>query len=82
MGDVAGYGSSGSGGGSEGCGAYLDGLLEGHESRIHQLLYKFWMFCYLTFCLFGVVSSFHEMPVNAAVKGMTWALNDFASRKI
>ena len=31
---------------------------------------------------FGVVSSFHEMPVNAAVKGMTWALNDFVSRSL
>ncbi len=31
---------------------------------------------------FGVVSSFHEMPVNAAVKGMTWALNDFASKSL
>lgn len=29
---------------------------------------------------FGVVSSFHEMPVNAAVKGMTWALHDFTNR--
>jgi len=31
---------------------------------------------------FGVVSSFHEMPVNAAVKGMTWALNDFAAKSL
>ncbi len=31
---------------------------------------------------FGVVSSFHEMPVNAAVKGMTWALNDFVSKSL
>jgi hypothetical protein len=29
---------------------------------------------------FGVVSSFHEMPVNAAMKGLTWALNDFTNR--
>ena len=29
---------------------------------------------------FGVVSSFHEMPVNAALKGLTWALNDFANK--
>jgi len=31
---------------------------------------------------FGVVSSFHEMPVNAAVKGMTWALSDFVSKSL
>lgn len=31
---------------------------------------------------FGVVSSFHEMPVNAAVKGMTWALNDFVTKSL
>jgi hypothetical protein len=31
---------------------------------------------------FGVVSSFHEMPVNAAVKGMTWALHDFTSKSL
>lgn len=31
---------------------------------------------------FGVVSSFHQMPVNAAVKGMTWALHDFANRSL
>lgn len=31
---------------------------------------------------FGVVSSFHEMPVNAAVKGMTWALNDFVAKSL
>ena len=29
---------------------------------------------------FGVVSSFHEMPVNAALKGLTWALNDFTNK--
>jgi hypothetical protein len=29
---------------------------------------------------FGVVSSFHEMPVNAALKGLSWAINDFTSR--
>jgi hypothetical protein len=29
---------------------------------------------------FGVVSSFHEMPVNAALKGLTWALHDFTNR--
>ncbi len=31
---------------------------------------------------FGVVSSFHEMPVNAAVKGMTWALSDFVQKSL
>lgn len=31
---------------------------------------------------FGVVSSFHRMPVNAAVKGMTWALHDFTNRSL
>jgi hypothetical protein len=31
---------------------------------------------------FGVVSSFFQMPVNAAVKGMTWALNDFTSKSL
>lgn len=31
---------------------------------------------------FGVVSSFHEMPVNAAVKGMTWALSDFVAKSL
>jgi hypothetical protein len=31
---------------------------------------------------FGVVSSFHEMPINAAVKGMTWALSDFVGRSL
>ncbi len=31
---------------------------------------------------FGVVSSFHKVPVNAAVKGMTWALNDFVNRSL
>ncbi len=31
---------------------------------------------------FGVVSSFHRMPVNAAVKGMTWALNDFVAKSL
>lgn len=31
---------------------------------------------------FGVVSSFHEMPINAAVKGMTWALNDFVGKSL
>lgn len=29
---------------------------------------------------FGVVSSYHDMPKNAAMKGMTWVLNDFVSK--
>lgn len=29
---------------------------------------------------FGVVSSFHEMPVNAALKGLSWAIHDFTNR--
>ena len=43
---------------SSGYGDYLDGLLEGHESRGYQILYKLWMFAYLTFGLFGIISSF------------------------
>jgi hypothetical protein len=31
---------------------------------------------------FGVVSSFHETPINAAVKGMTWALTDFVNKSL
>lgn len=31
---------------------------------------------------FGLISSFHKMPTNAAVKGMSWALNDFVSRTL
>ena len=31
---------------------------------------------------FGIVSSFHEMPVNAAIKGLSWALHDFANRQL
>lgn len=31
---------------------------------------------------FGVVSSYHEMPSPAAIKAMTWALNDYASRNL
>jgi hypothetical protein len=30
----------------------------------------------------GVVSSYREFPVNAAVKGLTWALNDFVSKTL
>ncbi len=29
---------------------------------------------------FGVVSSYHEMPPNAAIKGMSWALHDYISK--
>lgn len=29
---------------------------------------------------FGVVSSYHKMPKGAAIKGMSWALNDFAQK--
>jgi hypothetical protein len=31
---------------------------------------------------FGVVSSYHEVPPNVAVKAMTWALNDFAHKTL
>ncbi len=31
---------------------------------------------------FGIVSSFHEMPVNAALKGLSWAMHDFTNRLI
>lgn len=31
---------------------------------------------------YGVVSSFHEMPPNAAVKGITWALSDFVQKSL
>jgi hypothetical protein len=31
---------------------------------------------------FGVVSSQHQMPPNAAIKGMSWALNDFISKNL
>lgn len=31
---------------------------------------------------FGVVSSFHKMPVNAALKGITWVLNDFVNKSL
>lgn len=29
---------------------------------------------------FGVVSSYNQMPKDAAIKGMTWALHDFVNR--
>lgn len=31
---------------------------------------------------FGVVSSHHEIPPNAAIKGMSWALNDFINKSL
>ena len=31
---------------------------------------------------FGVVSSHHEIPPNAAIKGMSWALNDFIGKTL
>jgi hypothetical protein len=31
---------------------------------------------------FGVVSSHHEIPPKAAIKGMSWALNDFISKSL
>ena len=41
---------------------YLDGLLEGHEAPAVKTFYQIWMFCFLTFCTFGVVSSFATIP--------------------
>lgn len=29
---------------------------------------------------YGMVSSYHEMPVPAVVKGMTWALSDIVNK--
>lgn len=29
---------------------------------------------------FGVVSSYRDMPKDAAIKGMTWALHDFVNK--
>lgn len=31
---------------------------------------------------FGVVSSHHQMPPNAAIKGLSWALNDFINKSL
>jgi hypothetical protein len=31
---------------------------------------------------FSVVSSFHDMPPQAAVKGMSWALHDYISKSL
>jgi len=31
---------------------------------------------------FGIVWSHHKMPPQAAIKGMSWALNDFIARSL
>lgn len=31
---------------------------------------------------FAVVSSYHEIPPNAAIKGMSWALADFVGKTL
>jgi len=31
---------------------------------------------------FGIVSSQHKMPPNVAIKGMSWALNDFIHKSL
>ncbi len=31
---------------------------------------------------FGVVSSHHQIPPKAAIKGMSWALNDFINKSL
>lgn len=31
---------------------------------------------------YGIVSSHHEIPANAAIKGMSWALNDFIGKSL
>ncbi|MBU0766262.1 hypothetical protein KKF55_00540 [Patescibacteria group bacterium] len=31
---------------------------------------------------FGVVSSYHKVPTNVAIKGMSWALNDFIAKSL
>lgn len=31
---------------------------------------------------FGVVSSYRNMPANAAIKGVSWALNDFINKSL
>jgi hypothetical protein len=31
---------------------------------------------------FGVVSSQHKMPVSAAIKGLSWALNDLVNKAL
>ena len=31
---------------------------------------------------YGIVSSHHEIPASAAIKGMSWALNDFINKSL
>ncbi|MBP9772998.1 MAG: hypothetical protein KBD00_00025 [Candidatus Peribacteraceae bacterium] len=31
---------------------------------------------------FGIVSAFKDVPTNAAVKGLSWALNDFVGKNL
>ncbi len=31
---------------------------------------------------FSVVSSYHEIPPNAAIKGLSWALHDFIGKTL
>lgn len=31
---------------------------------------------------FGMVSSYHKMPVQAVIKGMSWALNDIVNKSM
>lgn len=31
---------------------------------------------------YGIVSSYHQIPKEAAIKGMTWALQDFVKRSL
>jgi len=31
---------------------------------------------------FGLVSSYHEVPLNAAIKGLSWALTDFINKTL
>lgn len=31
---------------------------------------------------FGIVQSYKDVPVNAAIKGISWALNDFIARTL
>jgi|TARA_B100002003_G_C14106337_1_gene532144 hypothetical protein len=31
---------------------------------------------------YGMVSSYHKMPVQAVIKGMSWALNDIVNKSM
>lgn len=31
---------------------------------------------------FGIVSSYKDVPANAAIKGLSWVLNDFISKTL